>query len=379
MWRFKALQHMLLLVLFTCLFKPFFFLNKKEIWFFIDRPYWIDNAYFLYNYVKNNDKNIKSIYLIENSQDREYKEMTEDNGAIDNLSLKHFWYFVHAKNIIFSFDTKPFLFYKEGLIFKYILKPFSRLIFIQHWVTKAFIEPYSKQNTNFGMFTCVSKKEKSIVEKLWYTKEIKITWFPRFDNLLDFKTENQIMFMPSWKMELYWKSEEEFCKSGYFKWINNLLNSKEISHILEQNNYKLIFIPHYMMNKYIHLFNISNKNIKIVNTNLINRKNDVQLIMKESKLLITDYSSIMFDFAYMKKPSIYYHFHKYHYKDLIDYEKELFWDIAKNITALENVLATISNNDFKIEDNYKNRIERFFYKIDWNNCKRLYNEIKTYN
>ena len=35
---------------------------------------------------------------------------------------------------------------------------------------------------------------------------------------------------------------------------------------------------------------------------------DVQDLLKRSKILITDYSSVFYDFAYMKKEVIYYQF-----------------------------------------------------------------------
>lgn len=376
----KALKNMLILIFFTIIFKPFFFLNKKEIWFFIDRPFWIDNSYFLYKYVKKNKKNIRSIYLLKNNKDRIYKELKNDHNIVYNLSIKHLWYFIHAKNIIFSFDTKPFLFYKQWLVFKSILKPKANLIFLQHWVTKWNIKPYSKKYTKFDLFFSVWNKEKNIIENLWYHQEVKITWFPRFDNLINFKTKNQIMFMPSWNMELYWKTEKEFKKSKYFKWINNLLNSDQLNIILKKNNLKLIFIPHYMMNKYIHLFNIEkDTNIKIINSNTINKENDVQKIMKESKLLITDYSSIMFDFAYMKKPSIYYRFENHHYQELFNVENDGFWKIIYDLEKLIVEIKKNIKNDFNLEKKYIKWIENFFYKIDWNNCKRNYNEIIKYN
>ena len=47
-----------------------------------------------------------------------------------------------------------------------------------------------------------------------------------------------------------------------------------------------------------------NKRIKIAST----EEYDVQTVLKESAYLITDYSSISFDFAYMKKPLCYFQF-----------------------------------------------------------------------
>lgn len=375
-FKIKALLNIFSLIFFTILLKPFFFLNKKKIWFFIDRPYGIDNAYFLYEYVKKRDENITCIYLYKNKSDARYKWILDDENIVYNFSLKHFRYFIHADNIIFSFDTKPFFFNQYFLIFKYLLKPLAKQIFLQHGVSKADIISYHKKNTHFDLLTSVSKREKEILQKYrWYDKEVVLTWFPRFDNLQDFKPENIIMFMPTWKKDLYGKSDTDFKRSDYYEWINNVLSSKNLHKILKQYNYKLLFVIHYMLEEYIHLFDIKDNNIEIVDIKNTDNENNIQNTMKKSKILITDYSSIMFDFAYMWKPSIYYRFDTHHFDEKFNVEKEWFWKIVYNKKDVLEELSHILDNNAIINKLYLDKVNSFFYKRDWNNCKRTYNEI----
>lgn len=46
-------------------------------------------------------------------------------------------------------------------------------------------------------------------------------------------------------------------------------------------------------------------------------KYDVQQLLKESLLLITDYSSVFFDMMYMNKPVIFYQFDENQYRKVI--------------------------------------------------------------
>ena len=98
------------------------------------------------------------------------------------------------------------------------------------------------------------------------------------------------------------------------------------------------------------------------------------------KILITDYSSVAFDFAYMKKPIIYYQFDsdKYynnHYpRGYFKYNKDGFGNVVysqNNLTKkIEDVLM------YGLNKVYNDNIDRFFEKNDLSNSYRIYKEIK---
>ena len=92
--------------------------------------------------------------------------------------------------------------------------------------------------------------------------------------------------------------------------------------------------------------------------------------------MVTDYSSVGFDFAYLKKPLIYYHresFDEFHYnKGYFNYQTMGFGDVVKTEDELVNKIIEYIDNDCVMEDEYKLRVERFFKYNDKNNCKRIY-------
>ena len=107
----------------------------------------------------------------------------------------------------------------------------------------------------------------------------------------------------------------------------------------------------------------------------------MQSLLKESKLLITDYSSVFFDFAYMKKPTLFYQFDeekffKTHYKrGYFNYKTHGFGIVSNNIERLLYEVDKAILVDFTLSEKYLQRINKFFPLYDKNNCQRIYNAI----
>ena len=171
--------------------------------------------------------------------------------------------------------------------------------------------------------------------------------------------------------------QNKFMLSSYYKTFQHLLNSDGVANLLNIHNYQLIFYLHYELQSYINVFSCNNPKITIAGRNNF----DVQSLLIESSILITDYSSVAFDFAYMRKPLIYYQFdqkeynEKYHQGGYFKYDSDGFGPVViqeKNlILQIENILK----NNGKIEDTYLKRINDFLPPLDNRNSERIYNVI----
>ena len=102
----------------------------------------------------------------------------------------------------------------------------------------------------------------------------------------------------------------------------------------------------------------------------------------QSALLITDYSSVAFDFAYMQKPLLYYQFdiekvHAAHYQEgYFNYENDGFGKVCKTEETLVNEISNIIDSNFMLKEKYKVRTKNFFTLYDNHNCERNFNAIK---
>ena len=360
-------------------------LNKKnrEIYLIGERKNEAkDNGYHLFKYVRNEHPEDKFYYVIE----KDSKDLNKISGLGNIIyydTLKHYIYYVIAKKLICAHvgSCTPDAAICWILEEKKIIKKYK--IFIQHGITKEVIPSLMYENTGFNEFICGAKPEYEFVKKEFgYEKDsVKYLGFCRFDNLNNFVVKNQILIMPTWRKWIQsttWTSNEtkekvvkEFLETDYYKNYNELINDDELIDYLDKNNMKAIFYLHYEMQGYRNLFKAKSNRIIIGDDKIF----DVQELLKESKILITDYSSVAFDFAYMKKPIIYYQFDKEKYnrnhyaKGYFNYEVDGFGPIAYTV---DNVINNLNN----IKNKNKYKVENFFELYDKDNCKRHYELIK---
>ena len=347
-------------------------INNDDIWLISERGIDArDNGIHFYRYMKKNHPEIKVKYVI--SLDSADSDKIDEEDIVNYGSKEHFILFLSAGKLIsthimgYSPDTS--LFWRLDKC--HLLKLKGKKVFLQHGIINNFVPSLEKDVTKLDLFITSAKGEYDfIMQNYGYDDKIlKCTGMARYDKLVNNK-KNQILVMPTFRKWLNY--EDDFVKTEYFiKW-NGLLNNEQLINYLEKENIILYFYPHYEIQKYIDCFNIKTKNIIIADF----KKFDVQTLLIESKMLITDYSSVYFDFAYMGKPVVYYQFdrEKYwsnHYKKgYFDYEQDGFGPVC---FEEKKVVDNIINSSF---EKYKIRREKFFMYRDTHNCERIYNEIK---
>ena len=108
---------------------------------------------------------------------------------------------------------------------------------------------------------------------------------------------------------------------------------------------------------------------------------DVQTLLKESKMLITDYSSILFDFSYMRKPELLYQFDenefygKHYQRSYFDHRRDGFGTVCENENELVTNILNVCENKFSLSNQFKENIDKFFTIYDDSNCERIYQAI----
>ena len=264
-----------------------------------------------------------------------------------------------------------------------VLGLYNNRVFLQHGITKDDADWLYYNKCKFRYFICGAKREYEFIKnKFGYPEgNVIYTGFARFDNLYNNNVnDKQILVMPTWRN---WLGRETnalgekivFKDTDYFKNWESFLNDGKFIDFIEKENITILFYPHINMQKYIDEFNFKSKNIIVCKTDV-----DIQKILKESSIMITDYSSVYMDFAYMKKPVIYYQFdyeeyRKKQYKDgYYDYNIDGFGPVATNSDELLNVFVNNYNNG--LDEKYYLRMNSFFEIRDQNNCKRIYDYLK---
>ena len=136
----------------------------------------------------------------------------------------------------------------------------------------------------------------------WKDKNIIKIGLPRWDSFsynnrkIIYFQNRSIFLMFTWR-DLNQNNNNSHISQYYFKNIIKLINNYALNINLKENNITLYFCLHHMMEKYKQMFNI-NKNIKYIDQSQI-----IECLIN-SDLVITDFSSVLFDFIYRKKPYI---------------------------------------------------------------------------
>ena len=350
--------------------------RNKRIWLFMDKiENADDNGEHLYKYaIKQNDGIKKYFVLDKNSPD--FKRLSKLPNLLAFDSLKHKLIYFFAEKIISSHPDDEILnpvINKNETSYAGLIS--SDKMFLQHGVTKDNVSSWlHKFEKNLKLIVAVSDDEKkSFMDPGYNYKEeiIQVLGFPRFDNLEENTQKfNKIIIMPSWRKKLLYASSEQIMDSQYFKKINSLINNKELIELAKKYNYQIIFKPHPRVYDYIELFD-TNDYVEI------DENTTYQELFKTSDLMITDYSSVAFDFAYMKKPLIYYQYgNDYNFDEgYFKYKTMGFGEVVSTQEELMSIIEDYLKNDCKMKDEYESRVDNFYKYEDKNNCERVYRAI----
>lgn len=328
-----------------------------------------------------------AVYAI-NPMSEDTKKVVALGKTISYGTLKHWIYYLAAEvNISTQKGGKP------NAAVCYFLEVYglrkNTRVFLQHGIIKDDLPFVHYENAKFAMFVTSTQREYEYVRDNFNYPSgcVQLLGLCRFDHLHTAKTnENQILVMPTWRSwisppsngKAEFKGMEEIKKSEYYTGWNAFLSSPELSGLLKKYNKKMIFYQHREMRKFKGLFTSTSQEIVIAD----DTSYDVQELLMSSAYLITDYSSIAMDFAYMDKPLSYYQFDYEKFRSeqysegYFSYEQDGFGPVCYTTSELIKELQRALEDNFEEEEVYLTRKKEFFTLKDTENCKRNYEAIQ---
>lgn len=373
-----------LILLFCGWFLAKFSRKEKNLWLFSERGTDArDNGYWMFRYVKENHPKINAKYIIsKDSPDRSRLEQWEDD-LIEYESSEHRRILWQANVLISThkFGYCPNLVRLVPFLHRFF-EAFHKgyCVWLQHGVIIHDHPLSHKEHFNIDLFICGAYPEYNFIYNTFGHPEgvVKYTGLARFDKLHDIETKrNQILLMPTWRK---WLQESVFSQTDYYKHFKQLLTNERLHHLLSKKDLRLVFYPHYEIQPYISEFTKLDLPENIIIADKAHY--DVQQLLKESALLITDYSSVFFDFAYMKKPIIYFQFdekrfRKDHYAEgYYDYHNGL-GEWTDNIDDLLDTIEILAENNFRMPVRFLKKVREFFPLHDTKNRERIFDAINS--
>ena len=354
--------------------------KNKEIWVIGERPYKAqDTGKAFFEYVRKNHPEKDAYYIID-FDSPEYENVKHLGNVINFKTKEHFEICLKATHFFGSHHI-DYLYPLRNREFMSKIK--AKKIFLQHGVlgVKNLNKIYLNQKEQFDtdIFIVSTEREKQIVmEDLEFPEEqVKLTGLSRFDSLFadDLELKKQVLIIPTWRDWL--QNIDLFLESEYFKKYQSLISNKAFLDLCKKNEIEIIFYLHPNMQQYSSFF--TSNDVKMV----LQGEIDVQELIKESMVMITDYSSVAFDFSFLNKPVIYYQFDQERFLGKegshLDLERELPGDIVSNEEDLINIFQQVIKNNFQISPENQKRVNKLLKYKDTKNCERIYNEVENYN
>lgn len=373
-------------------------LNRRNIWIVSEKKTEArDNGYHFFKYICTQKPELNAYYVIQVGAADE--ERVRNLGhVIPYDSLRHCIYFFAAKYRVCSqtHGVSPFNEH-TGVVrrLRFYRRKNQYQINLKHGISKDFRDAFDFRKLGFDLYICGAEPEYHYIKETFRYPErnIALTGFCRFDALYDLpETEKIILVMPTFREWLRTSdsaknqaSEQEinsFKDSKYYRYYAGFLSDTRLIDIVRDNGYKVVFYLHYTFQPYTGVFDelLTSEQKEYV---IIAKRNefDVQDLLKRAAVLVTDYSSVFFDFSYMYKPVIYCQFDEAEYREkhyqegYFVYKRDGFGPVVTTADETFVCLRELMERGMRMDDAYRCRVNSFFNPHDAHNCERVYNAI----
>ena len=360
-----------------CLYHVLKLFCRKPIWLFSDcRKRAGDNGEAMFRFMAEQHPNeVKTVFLLDQDSP-DAKRVSQWGKTVSLYSVRHKLAHLLCRVNAVSREDGPTIepFEVHDKAYRDILADVST-VFLQHGVTTGDRSDLLKRSkTGLRGITASSEREAEAIRSgpYGYAKEIWLTGSPRYDDLpIGDAGGKQITIMPAQKDSITGKAD-------LLKAYEELLNSERLIEAARRHGFTIAFCPEPGFRKDKDPLR-HHPDVTILDSATSNAQ-----ICKESSLLVTDYSSLAFDFAYMEKPVIYSQYDRKGFagiqhteaKACFDYEKEGFGEVEYNPGATIERIVEYMERDCRIKDRYHQRACSFFKYHDHRNCQRVYEKLR---
>jgi glycosyltransferase involved in cell wall biosynthesis/CDP-glycerol glycerophosphotransferase (TagB/SpsB family) len=365
----------------------------RNAWLLLDRDSQAqDNAEHLYRYLRASKPDVNAWFVL--SRDSSDWDRLEREGfrLIPYGSREYYIALTWCTQLISSqvdhYVVAPFSRHKLG-------NPRWRFTFLQHGVTKDDLSRWVNPKP-IDLFVTVTPDEQQLIVDDYTpysmtTLESVMTGFPRHDRLLRLSQDESsaartLLVMPTWRRELLGEPvaggndrqlRPDFWDTEYARAWRAFLESDRLRTLCERAGWQLTFVPHPNMQDYLDTSPLP-PHIAVHRF----REIDVQEVIARGAAMVTDYSSLAFEAAYIKRPVVYYQFdqtaffsgaHAYRKGDW-SYEANGFGPVTQTVDGALDAVADLVERGGP-DPEYAARMDKTFPLRDGKCCERTYEAI----
>lgn len=370
--------------------EPFF--RGKEYWLIGERRNTAqDNGYALFRWMQNEPGKELPRFILEKDS-AAWAALESRKHVVAHGSMRHQLLMLHAKCLVSSQDIDAYMLPRKWspTLYRRYLAPrvSSRRVFLQHGVTDKGVGPRLHRGiTGVDVFVCSTEGERRyLAEVSGYGSELALTGMPRFDHLVRRGSEKRILIMPTWRSYLvapsYSRNRSDpgtFTGSRFETFYASLLNDPRLNAFLSKSGYSVDFVPHYEVAGHFANLVAPDGNVRIVSDGGAT----IQQLLRDSQLLVTDYSSVQFDAAYLGIPLVVAlfdedEFYARHYpRGWFDHATDGLGPVGRTVDEVVDHLIDYIERKCVREQIYSDRADHFFAHRDAKNSERVVDAIRA--
>jgi len=354
-----------------------------------------DNAEHLYRWIRANRPDINAWFVLGKCSPDWTRLANEGFRIVSSRQMARLLY-LNSEHVV---SSQPAMLSLALALRRRRAAPFPRRTYLRHGTAEKDQSHWLNEG-DFDLVLASSPAEYRAIagdeSPYAYTpKHVALTGLARHDRLVRLRDRfppeqrTAVVVMPTWRASLAKTVRERspiarvpadlLGDTDYVKNWSSLLNSTSLREALSSAGKDLLFFPHPDLVPHLALFKVPPWVCTVRKAT-----SSFQDIFLQAALLITDFSSIAFEMALLRRPVIYFQFdrHAFYHGDHnwrpghFEYEKDGFGPITTTVEGVVTHVRAVLHRDGEVDQNYLERMQSAMPLDDGLACERSFEAIR---
>lgn len=363
--------------------------EQKRIWLYYDcKGVYKDNGYLQFVHDFGQQDGVEKYYILNNDLEtcRELFTPEQLPYVVAFGSEQHKLLYCVAEQVITAYIEKnnylPFTDFEYSCVMDVATMPL--ITYLQHGVYHAFIPwKYSldRLQVDLKVISSPVEREQDLTTHCFTRKQELAACMPRYD-FIDHRAKpaKRILYAPSWRKYLVgmenhtWITREDlFVQSRFYQETSRFLQDTKLIAYMKRHGYTLDFKLHPILMRYAHLYAVDGEVVRMASDSVKE---------EEYAIFITDFSSYVFDFAYLGRSILYFLADYDEFRSGMSDYRQCVLPFRGGIGAYADraqdaakCLRRMIRRQGKPKRRYRKKMEKLFYHRDDKARQRIYQRL----
>ncbi|MFN8518188.1 MAG: CDP-glycerol glycerophosphotransferase family protein [Chloroflexota bacterium] len=341
-----------------------------------------DNGRAFFRYLRTQHPRRRAYYVIRRDAPNREKVLPFGN-VVWHGGLRHRLLALHADVLVGSHNLDRYLLPTEWGSRDHRLHLLWRIgskrAYLKHGVLGVRTLAFELRKAGLDICVAVGPPEAEYIRSITgYTEQVRTTGLPRYDLLAPTPPKRVVVLMPTWRQYLVPPRREpgapdSFTGSHYEAFFRELLTAPRLHAALERHDYTLEFYPHYNIDRFYRGMEPPHPRIRLSSF----KQREVKDALIDCGLFITDWSSVVFDAAYLGRAVIHAPFDEAEYlwghygQGWMTFDTLGFGPVARDVDQLLGHIERYLATGCEREPLYTERAATVFSHRDQACCQRV--------